>query len=58
MFKDLSHKYMDFEKELEVDEGGSLEISVVTEGDGLTSRQSQTLNVSEGDTVTITMETS
>lgn len=48
---------MDFEKELEVDEGGSLEICVVTEGDGLTSKQSQTLNVSEGDTVTISMKT-
>lgn len=48
---------MDFEKELEVAEDGSIEICVVAEGDGLKSKQSQTLNVSEGDTVSISMET-
>ena len=48
---------VDFEKELTVDESGSIEIEVVTEG-SLTSRQSQSVSVSEGDTVRINVKTS
>ena len=46
---------MRFEEEFTVDEDGTLEVEVVREGNNLTSEQSQTISVSAGDSVQLTV---